>query len=289
MNELIAKIQSLLPDLNPTELRIANFLLANQNEVFNLPISSIAERCETSQSALVRFCKRLGYSGLKEFKRALADHMALRLSQDSSLTQYSDISGAEDTADIISKVCNNNMMSIVATKELLDENELKNAINAIVHANRVDFYGIGASCLVAMDAQQKFLRIGKVCNVSADTHLQIVTATSLHKNDVAVFISNSGATRDIIETCDCARQTGATIIAITSYRKSPLIERADIKLWVSSTESNVRSGAMGSRIAQLTVVDALFTGVASKNLDESLALLDRSHKHMEVKKYKSSK
>ena len=283
MNELLIKIQSILPDLNPTELRIANYFLENQKEIFNIPISAIADKCGTSQSALVRFCKKLGYSGLKEFKSAIADNMALRLEQD-SIVQYPDISGSDKVEDILKKVCSNNTLSILGTQEILDTNELKKAIIAVDAAKRVDFYGVGASGLVAMDAQQKFLRIGKICNVSVDPHMQIVTAASLTEKDVAVFISNSGMTRDVLESFDCAKKTGATTIAITSYRMSPLSAEADIKLWISSTESNVRSGAMGSRIAQLTVIDAMFTGVAGRNLVESLALLEASHKQMAVKK-----
>jgi len=160
---------------------------------------------------------------------------------------------------------------------------VERAINAIHKAKRIDFYGVGASGLIALDAQQKFIRINKHAWAYTDPHMQITAAANLSKNDVVVVISYSGETGDIIDTVKIAKESGATIIAVTKYGMNTLAEISDIRLFLSSPETTMRSGAMGSRIAQLTIIDIIFTGVASLEYPYIKKYLDRT-KEVSVKK-----
>ncbi|GIQ65548.1 hypothetical protein PACILC2_41160 [Paenibacillus cisolokensis] len=108
----------------------------------------------------------------------------------------------------------------------------------------------------------------------------------LSKGDVAIFISNSGETVEILETLDIAKRNGAHIIAITKYNKSELSERADILLSISTPEISLRSGAMGSRIAMLTVIDILFAGVASADYQQVKKYLSKTHNIVASKRRK---
>ena len=283
MNGVIPKIHNAMSSMNSTEQKIASYLLENGTDLMRLPIADIAARCGTSQAALVRFCKRLNYKGLKDLKRALAEDMLENCSTDNDCN-YDDISDADSIESILEKVCHNSIRSITDTQHIVDCEQLNRAISVIETATRVDFYGVGASGLVALDAQQKFIRIGKVCNASSDSHVQMVMASSLKQGDVAVFISNSGATRDTLETLHCAAERGATLIAITKFGGTPISREADISLCISSTESIVRSGATSSRIAQFIIIDTLFTGVAGRNLPHYRMLLNESYKHSRIKK-----
>jgi len=91
-----------------------------------------------------------------------------------------------------------------------------------------------------------------------------------------VLFSYSGETRDTIETCEIVKSTGATVITVTRYGRNLLNEMADIKLSISSAESMIRSGAMGSRIGQLTMVDILYTAVCSRLYDQVKPYLDKT-------------
>lgn len=116
-----------------------------------------------------------------------------------------------------------------------------------------------------------------MCHAYTDGHSQLTAATLLEKNDVAIFISNSGNTADILDALDIAKKNGACIIAITKYTKSPLAENAHIVLSISTPEITIRSGAMGSRIAMLTVIDILFAGVASAEYKHVKKFLTKTH------------
>jgi DNA-binding MurR/RpiR family transcriptional regulator len=122
-----------------------------------------------------------------------------------------------------------------------------------------------------------------MCHALTDGHSQLTAATLLKKGDVAVMISNSGNTKEILEALDVAKSSGATIIAITRYNRSPLAEKADIVLFISTPEITIRSGAMGSRIAMLNVIDILFAGVASAEYKNVKKYLKKTHEILQSK------
>ncbi len=267
------RIKESLNSLSKKEKLVAEYVLQFPEEVPKKSIDELAVVCATSPSSVVRLCKKLGYAGYKDFCRLLtADISANR---DENIV-YEDVRPGDSLSSIAKSVSMSNMKAIDSSLQILDFRELEKAVNAISTAARVDFYGVGTSGLVALDAHSKFLRINKASNASADTHVQILSATTLKKGDVAVLISYSGETRDILMLADVAKKTSATIISITKHGINSLSSVADICLSTYSTENLIRSGAMSSRISQLTIIDILYTAVASKDYAKVKPFLDKS-------------
>ena len=258
--------------LSPKEQLVASFILEYPSEVVNMSIEELAVSCNTSTSSVVRLCKSMGYSGYKELCRMLSTDLALS----SQEITYTDVRPGDSLDSIVRNVCMSSVRAIENTMTMLEGDELGRAVDALCAARRIDFYGVGTSGTVALDAHNKFLRINKLSIASADPHVQILSATSLKPGDVAMLISYTGETRDILETHDIVRQTGATAITLTRYGKNSLSDKADIRLFSSSSETMTRSGATGSRIGQLTVVDVLYTAVASRLYDEVKPYLDKT-------------
>jgi DNA-binding MurR/RpiR family transcriptional regulator len=283
MSSCCLRLKELMNSFAPKEQKIARFILDFPGEVVNMSIDELANACGTSMSSVVRLCKSANYSGYKELCRMLFTDLAL---DQQEVTPYSDVRPGDSTESIVQTVCGSNIKSIENTKAFLVTEDLDRAIDAISKAERVDFYGVGTSGIIALDAHNKFVRINKLSMSSSDPHDQILCATSLKKDDVAVLISYSGDTKDILETAEIVKQTDATIISITCYSKNPLSQKADICLYSSSSESLIRSGVMGQRIGQLTVIDILYTAVVSrmygsvkKHLDKTLLVSARKHVH----------
>ena len=267
--------------LSASEKRIAKYIIDNPNEVVRLPISELADRCQTSKPTVVRLCKTLGYSGYKELCMYLnADIMQ----NEGGELSYKDINPNDNTIEIVAKVSENNIKAIQNTVDIMDYNELTRAVDLLCHARRIDFYGVGNSGFVALDAQNKFLRINKIATAQIDPHLQILTASNLSRDDVAVFISYTGETRDLLETLDIVKSTGASTISITKLGKKSLSSACDVNLFMVSDESFIRSGAMSSRIGQLCIVDILFSIVTSRLYSEIKPYLDRSMNASKKKK-----
>ena len=273
MSGCCLRLKELMNTLTPKEQQVAAFIIDFPDEVINMSIEELAAACGTSTSSVVRLCKSADYSGYKDLCRALSTDIAMN---QLDTVPYNDVRPGDSIESIIHRACMSNIKSIENTKTLLNIDDLSHAVEAIVSAGRVDFYGVGTSGIVALDAQNKFMRINKITMSSPDPHSQILSAASLKKGDVAVLISYTGDTKDILETADVVKQTEATMVSITRYSKNPLSERADIRLYSSSSEPLIRSGAMGSRIGQLTVVDILYTSVVSHEYNSVKRYLDKT-------------
>ncbi|MDR0270713.1 MurR/RpiR family transcriptional regulator [Paenibacillus sp.] len=273
-DNILIKIREMKDSLTPVEKMVAEYVLQNLEEIPHLSIKNLAQLTKTSDASVLRFCKTMGYSGYRSFIVSISASLG---SMEEQKDQYTDIQPGDDLAVIISNTSRSNIKSIEDTLSVIDKNEVDRAVQVLRKSNRIVFFGIGASGLVGIDAEQKFSRINKMCHTYIDGHSQLTAATLLEKGDVAVFISNSGTTTEILESLEIAKKSGATIIAITKYNKSELADKANIVLNISTPEVTIRSGAMGSRIAMLTVIDILFAGVASAEYKNVKKYLTKTH------------
>ncbi|NLL71088.1 MAG: MurR/RpiR family transcriptional regulator [Epulopiscium sp.] len=281
MDDYTLKIKEIYDELNPTEIKIADYLLTNIDDVFNLSIQELAEKTGASQAAWVRFCKLLGYSGLKEFKKTYIMSGLNKVKNENNDEEqlYTDIKGYTSVESIVENVSLLNAKAITDTQKILDIKSVEQAVRAISQAKKILFLGAGASGLVAQDAAYKFTRIGKYSIAASDFHIQLTHTSLLQKEDVVVIISYSGRTKEMIECLDIAKEIGCPVISITKYGKNEIGSKADIPLFISAPEIEKRSGAMGSRIAQLAVVDILFTGVANREYESIEAILKRTSEY----------
>jgi DNA-binding MurR/RpiR family transcriptional regulator len=269
----LVRIRSLLPGLARAEQRVAKVVLDNPSSVARRSITEVADAAGTSETTVTRFCKAIGVGGYPELRIALAADTArteMRIDRDLG----GEIAPEDDLATVVGKVTFADARAVEETAAQLDIDELQRVVEAIAGAGRVDVYGVGASAFVAADLQQKLHRIGRVCFAWNDTHIMLTSAAVLGPGDVAVGISHTGATTDTVESLREARRAGAITVALTNFPTSPVTEVADLVLTTAARETTFRSGAMASRIAQLTVIDCLFIGVAQRHLDRSMKALD---------------
>ncbi|MFC4601785.1 MurR/RpiR family transcriptional regulator [Cohnella hongkongensis] len=281
MNGGLVRLREIMDQITPSERKVAEFILKDPQNMVGLSISQLAEQSGGSQAAVTRLCRSLDLKGYRELVLKVAGDL-----QEGGGQGYFDIRPQDSVADIVRHVSNNNIQSIRDTLKLLDVAMVNKAVEALASAEHIYFYGVGASNLVAQDAQHKFVRINKACFAFTDAHLQLATAVMLTERDVAVGISYSGQTANVVACLKAAKEAGATIVSMTKYGSTPVSELADIPLFTSSTESEVRIGAMSSRIAQLNLLDMLYSGVASMDFDNSIKYLQKSRDIVKVMKGK---
>jgi DNA-binding MurR/RpiR family transcriptional regulator len=272
----LVRIRSLLPGLAKAEQRVAHVVLDDPGGVARRSITEVADAAGTSETTVTRFCKAVGVSGYPELRIALAADTA-RAAARTDRDMGGDIDPSDDLAQVVGKVAFADARAVEETAEQLDVGALRQVVAAIAGAGRVDVYGVGASAFVALDLQQKLHRIGRVSFAWSDTHIMLTSAAVLEPGDVAVGISHSGATTDTVEALREARAHGATTVAVTNFPRSPVSDVADDVLTTAARETTFRSGATASRIAQLTVIDCVFIGVAQRHRDNVLAALDTTY------------
>jgi DNA-binding MurR/RpiR family transcriptional regulator len=269
----LVRIRSLLPGLARAEQRVAKVVLEDPARVARRSITEVALSANTSETTVTRFCKAVGVGGYPQLRIALAADTA-RTEARSSRNLGGEIGPDDDLAAVISKVSFADARAVEETAEQLDVATLQRVIEVLAGAGRADVYGVGASAFVAADLQQKLHRIGRVCFSWSDTHIMLTSAAVLSPGDVAIGVSHTGATTDTVEALRVAREHGAITVAVTNFPRSPITEVADYVLTTAARETTFRSGATASRIAQLTVIDCLFIGVAQRHMDASVNALD---------------
>lgn len=284
MSGCIIRMKEMLNSLSPKEMAVAQFIIDNPTQVVSMSLEELARQSKASISSIVRLCKTMGYSGYKQ--------LCMMVNSDNTLDAqsqivYTDLRIGDSISSVIGSVGMTDIRSIENTMKLLDVKEMESAVNAIIDSKRVDFYGLGSSGIVALDAQNKFLRINKTSMASTDAHLQMLQATTLSKGDCAVLISYSGETSDILQTAQVAKASGATCISITGFGKNSLSSMCSIRLCCASSETFIRSGAMGSRISQLAIIDMLYCAVTSSQYDKVKDSLNRTRVLLNAKHNKA--
>ena len=269
----LVRIRSLLPGLARAEQRVAKVVLEDPAAVARRSITEVALAANTSETTVTRFCKAVGVGGYPQLRIALAADTA-RTEARTSRNLGGEIGPGDDLASVIGKVSFADARAVEETADQLDVASLQSVIDLVAEAGRVDVYGVGASAFVAADLQQKLHRIGRVSFSWSDTHIMLTSAAVLKPGDVAIGVSHTGATTDTVEALRVAREHGAVTVAVTNFPRSPITEVADHVLTTAARETTFRSGATASRIAQLTVIDCLFIGVAQRHMEESVSALD---------------
>lgn len=279
MTNIEVRARNIYENLSNSEKKVADFFLAHINEVFTTPIDELARQAGVSKVAWVRFCKSIGFDGLKDMKRSLYNELSGAIAENDPSEEaaaFTDIREVSDTRNLIQTVKRNSIRAIVDTEKLLSPAAVDAAAHTILSAHSVRIFGVGASAIVGEDLYNKFLRIDRHVCFNRDLHLQLTYAANMTPQDAAVLISMSGSTREVLEMLTLARQNGTPTIALTKFDKSPLAQYADIVLYLSSPEVLPRSGAMSSRIAQMMAVDVLFSAVANLDYENAAKKLERS-------------
>lgn len=266
-----ARLRAASHTLTETEQRVAQFIDQHPEETIHLSVQALAQRIQVSEATIVRCCRTLGYHGLRDLKLALAAQHAQPLQR-----IHEDILPEDEPGVVARKVLQSDIQAIADTLAVLDEQLFARAVEVLLQATRIEFYGIGSSLPIVLDAYYRFVRIGLPATVVTDTAMQAISASRLPPGAVAFAISHSGQTRDTLAAMRYARQQRATIILLSSHLGTPLYEFADIALITAARETAFRTASMTSRIAHLSVIDALYVAIALRRPEASLAALERS-------------
>ena len=278
---LIKAISEALGSLRKSERKVADFVLADPAVILNMRIIDLANHSQVSEPTVLRFCRALGYDGFQSFKLQLARY----LGSSGIYSQFS-VSDADSITDVSKKVFDSTIGSLIAVREELDIPALESAIEALATAERVEFYGFGASGSVAIDAQHKFFRLQVSAAAYTDPHIQHMSAISLKSGDVVVAISQSGRSTALIQSLKLAREAGATVIGLVPD-KTPVADLCAIPIHINVEENQHVFSPVSSRIAHLVVIDVLAMGVAQQRgslLQDHLKRLNRSLKSLRSNK-----
>ncbi|MER2128129.1 MurR/RpiR family transcriptional regulator [Solibacillus sp.] len=272
MENGIERIRSGIELLKPAEKNVALYILQHLEDVIRMPIAVLAERAKTSEATIIRMCRALNFSGFKDLKLSIATASTITVQKSYNFELKKD----STILQMVQTIETHNIEAIQRTLMINDERELEKIMHQMNNAKKIIFIGIGASAIVAQDFEHKLKRINKNCETIFDSHGQLIAATHLTSEDVLFAISYSGETKEIINALSVAKQNKATIITMTQNKRNTVQSLGNYALYIVSYEADIRSSATSSRIAQLTLIDILYTGIATLDYDKSVVALNRT-------------
>ncbi|MGZ9583896.1 MurR/RpiR family transcriptional regulator [Paenibacillus marinisediminis] len=276
----LLNIRSHLNGLTKMEQKVAKYILENAQDIIYHSVTELAEKADVGETTVLRLCRKLKFQGFQDFKLSLAQDLVKPVEH-----LHHEVTEQDDAHTLSSKVFATHLQTLQQTSELVDDHQLEKAIQAIIDARSILFFGVGSSGLTALQAAHSFSRIGKVSNAVTDTHFQAMHAAFMMPGDVAVGISNSGSTKDTIENLTIAKKAGARIIAITSNARSPITKVADIVLLIVARENPLQGSSLAAKISQLAIIDVLNVAVSLHTKEQALKYRELSAKSTSDKMY----
>ena len=280
VNGVLARLAAMRPSLAPTGRRIADFIIANAADVVHMSVTEVSEKVEASEGSVVGLCQQVGTTGFQQLKIALAQDLVQPIQ-----FIHEDLKRTDDTATVIEKIFHSDIQALRDTLSVLDPAAMAKAAKLIRNAERVEVYGIGSAAPIAEDIQYRMLRIGLNCKVVVDSHVQAISASLTNRSVATITVSHSGSTQETIAATKLAKEAGAHTICITNYGKSPIQAFADVVLYTMAKETQFRTEAMTSRIAQLGIVDALIACLALSNYNKAVKTIRRTFDVLSIKRY----
>jgi len=261
---IIDAINNQMTSLTDAEKKVAQYIVHNIENVIYLTVTELAAHSGSSEATVVRFCKTMGYRGFHDYKINIAKFVV-----DPHRIIQEDIEINDTPAIVKRKVFNSRIQALADTQSVLSDKEFERAVDAIDRAKHIEIYGCGASAYVAMDIKHKFLKFGIKCSAELDADTQAMSASLLRPEDVAIGITHTGCSNLTIRSMRLAREVGATTIALTNRARSPILKVSDIVLFTAAKETLYKSEAFASRIAEITVLDALLVALSMRRYEES--------------------
>jgi len=279
--ENIASIlQTARPTVAPASRRIIDFILVNRSQVVGMSITELADAVGVSESGVTKLCKEINAQGFQQIKMSLAQDIVrpVQFIQE-------DLAAGDNVRMVIDKIFNADIQALRDTLQTISAEAMQKARDAILAAARIEIYGIGSAAPMAEDAQYRMKRIGLNAIVEIDSHKQAISASLTGPGVVVLTVSHSGATHETVAATRLAKEAGAQTICITNFGKSPIHRHADIVLETMARETQFRTEAMTSRIAQLAIIDTLIAALALASYDRAVDTINKTFNVLSAKRF----
>jgi DNA-binding MurR/RpiR family transcriptional regulator len=271
---LLTRIKSLYPGMASAEQRVADYILGNPEEIYKLKIQDLAGKAGVSLPSVFRFSRRLGFSGYKDFK--------IELVKDIGVSFHISPDGMEEESveGVTRVVFEKEIANLRETLASIDYAAVRSAVDAVAAGKRILFFAVSSSLPVALDFYWKFTLAGYTCFYNADTYTQRIVSTQCRKGDVAVGISFSGESAEVVDCVRNARGNGARTLCVTTFIRSSITRHADIALFTAPVRSLYQKVDLPSKISLTAILDVLYLLVLLRSREKSARIISKSEEEL---------
>jgi len=263
---VLKRIHAMLDTMAPADRQIGRFIVDNPDQMLRLSSAALAEETGRSQSSVVKFSQKLGFTGYQDLKLAVSEAKAQEWPAPAGMV-HGTIERNDDYGVVAQKLVASKLASMQKTISVNSAQEIEKVIGLLDRADRIHLAGVGASSLVARDFSYKLMKLGRGVMHDGDSHVQMANASTLGPGDVMLALSHSGASVETIRIAEMAKRRRAAVVVVTSLGDNPLSRVADVLLYTVADEERVRSSSITARDAQLTLTDLLFILLVQRQAD----------------------
>ena len=272
MEGALVTVNAHLHLLSESERKIGEYICKEPKNALHFNVRELAKQSNSSQAAVIRFCKRTGFDNFSDFKLRLARDVFR--DSDQRYIPDLDLESEANPSRVIRGIVDRTQRSLSSLEATLDPHSVEKAVAQLSQATSINLFGVGASGGVAYDFMQKLTRLGLPVFYTSDSDLQLTKASTMNRTHVAFVISYSGENTTMIEVVEIAKSRSVPVISLTMDTKNTVRNNASIALLIPLTEKIYRPGATTSRINQLIVIDILYSMMVSHNLEDSITALE---------------
>lgn len=270
----LIRLRGLYPSLKTALQKVADVILKQPEMAIYASVNEVAAVAHVSEATVMRFCRILGFKGFQDFKIALAREMVI------PSPRFHEEAPGEGDGAMVRKVFQINSAALQDTLEILEIEAMHTAAQILIDAPQVMVIGVSGSGPAVAYAGNRFLLLGIKAFMYTDFYLMLMAASLLSSGDVLLAISNSGTTREIIETVRVAKEKDAQVICITNNSLSPLARICEPVLVTASREMSLPEEAVASLVCQISILDALSAMILQARSSQSQETLDKMEKAM---------
>jgi DNA-binding MurR/RpiR family transcriptional regulator len=244
---LLSRLEAEAPNMPRILRRVAHYIGSNPDLAMRQTVEDVAAGATCSEGTVIRLCKDLGFAGFQELKLALAVESAKQAAKPGKSRKHSVVEHLREAT----------LEAVSATQDLVSEQDFIRAADLLLHAKRIQIFGVGASAHVAALVEYKLARFGLPARTISDTHMGLMLAGLLEKGDALIAVSSSGSTIDVVRVAEAAKSRGAGVVAMTNRPRSRLSKISTSILGAATPEAPLSGGSITSKVTQLLLLDML--------------------------------
>ena len=258
-DNLMNKITLYYSQMTKAEKKVADFVLSSPQEALASTITDLSKHCGVGETSVFRFCRTLELKGYQDFKLSLAVSTSSNgVSTPKDTINISNTTNCQDTAYNVMQAY---VTALETTCRTLNFNAIPEVVDYILNSKTINLFGFGGSGTSANEFKNKFMKIMPNVIYNADAHIQLTQAALLGNDDLAIIFCNSGITKDCIEIAKNCYSSGATVVFITKFAKTPAAQYSTVVLLCGANEGPMEGGSIATKTAQLFLIDLLYAEV----------------------------
>lgn len=265
---------SMYDDFFDAEKKIANYILENKEKVVDMTVAELAKESKTSDATVSRFCKKCNLKGFHHLKITLAKE----LSDNKTDIVISNRIDRSNIAQSLENILANKIEELTQTIHMIDESMLNEILDLFKQSECVQFAAVGNTIPVALDGAYKFNQLGIKSIALSIWETQLGYALNTNSKDVIVIISNSGASKQLVNLAQIAKKQNATVIGITNSENSPIAKLSDYHITTATRERLFVEEYCFSRISAMTVIEIFYLMLVSSSEESKLSI--RKHEEL---------